>query len=50
MTFKSLYFLVQWKGYPEDESTWEPGTSLEHAKETIEEFYEENPEAPAITT
>jgi hypothetical protein len=48
--FKSFYFLVQWKGYPEDEWTWEPGTSLEHAKESIEEFYRENPEAPALTT
>jgi hypothetical protein len=48
--FKSLYFLIQWKGYPDDESTWEPGMSLEHARESIEEFYGENPEGPALTT
>jgi hypothetical protein len=49
-SFKSLYFLVQWKGYQEDESTWEPGTSLEHVSESIEKFYGENPEAPALMT
>jgi hypothetical protein len=50
MSNKSFYFLVQWKCYPDDESTWEPGTSLKLARETSEEFYEENPKAPAIMT
>ena len=45
---KSLYFLVKWKGYPEDECTWEPGKHLSNAAEQVEEFYKENPEAPAI--
>jgi hypothetical protein len=49
-SFKSLYFLVNWKGYPDDESPWEPGTSLKHVSKTIEEFYLMNPEAPAIMT
>jgi hypothetical protein len=49
-SFKSLYFLVKWKGYLDDESTWEPGTSLAHALQSIEEFYGENPEAPVIST
>jgi hypothetical protein len=48
--FKSLYFLVKWKGYADDESAWEPGTRLEHALEFVEEFCGENPEAPASTT
>jgi hypothetical protein len=49
-SFKNLYFLVKWKGYPDNESTWEPGTNLWHAFESIEEFYGENPEATAIST
>jgi hypothetical protein len=48
--FKTLKFLIKWKGYPDDESTWKPGTSLEHATESIEEFYGENPEVPALVT
>jgi hypothetical protein len=47
---KRLYFLVKLKGYPDDEALWEPETSLEHATESIEEFYGENPEVPAILT
>jgi hypothetical protein len=49
-SFKSLYFLVKWKGYPEAESTWEPGMSLEHALESIERFDQSNPKVLAITT
>jgi hypothetical protein len=48
--FKSFYFLVHWKGYLDDKSTWEPGMSLEHTSESIEEFYRQNPNAPAIST
>jgi hypothetical protein len=49
-SFKSLYFLVRWKGYPDEKSTREPATSLEHASTSIEELSEENPEALALLT
>jgi hypothetical protein len=40
--FKSLYFLVKWKCYPNDKSTWESGMCLEQVLEYREEFYEVN--------
>jgi hypothetical protein len=48
--FRSLYFLVHWKGYSDNKSTCEPGMSLKHATESIKEYYGENPEAPVLTT
>ena len=33
-----LYYLVKWKGYSEDENTWEPGRNLEHLKTKVRDF------------
>ena len=27
-----LYYLVAWKGYPEEENTWEPSSAVQHPK------------------
>ena len=43
---KSKFYLVKWKGYLEDEFTWEPGHHLTSAEEKVEEFYQNNPQAP----
>jgi hypothetical protein len=43
---KTLYFLIKWKGYPDDECTWEPGVSLEGVPELVDKFYQDHPEAP----
>ena len=41
-----LQYLIKWKNYPIEESTWEPKDHLEKAKSTITKFHQENPVAP----
>jgi transposase InsO family protein len=45
---RTLYFLVKWKGYPEDECTWEPGSSLNSIPDLVEHFYQLHPDAPKL--
>ena len=45
---KTQFYLVKWKGYPEDECTWEPGHHLTSAEEKVEEFHQNNPQAPTL--
>ena len=43
-----IRYFVKWAGCSEDENTWEPPESLEHAHELVEEFHRENPEMPKL--
>src|SRR5277367_2137289 len=36
--YPGLPYLVKWKGYSEDENTWEPLSNLKNATEAIKEF------------
>jgi Chromo (CHRromatin Organisation MOdifier) domain len=37
-----LEFLVYWKGYPDEDDTWEPEEHLENAPQVVKQFYDEH--------
>ena len=41
-----LEYLVKWKNYPVEESTWEPAENLSNAKREMQKFHKANPSAP----
>ncbi len=45
-----LYYLVSWKGYPEEENTWEPLSAVIHLRKLISTFHKEHPEKPIATS
>ena len=45
-----LYYLVAWKGYPEEENTWEPSLAVMHLRKMVSTFHKDHPEKPTATS
>ncbi len=45
-----LYYLVLWKGYFEEENTWEPLSAVIHLRKLISTFHKEHPEKLIATS
>ncbi len=45
-----LYYLVSWKGYSEEENTWEPASTVIHLRKLINNFHRDHPEKPTATS
>ena len=45
-----LYYLVTWKGYPEEKSTWEPFLAVIHLRKMVSTFHRDHPEKPTATS
>ena len=45
-----LYYLVSWKGYPEEENIWEPASAIQHLRRLVTAYHKDNPEKPIATS
>lgn len=45
---RCLFYLIQWKGYPDSENTWEPAANLKNVYELIHEFHYQYPNKPKV--
>ena len=45
-----LYYLVLWKNYPEDESTWETAAAVQHLQNLVSTCYKDHSNKPTATS
>ncbi len=45
-----LYNLVSWKGYPEEENTWEPAAAVQHLQKLISTFRKDHLDKATATS
>jgi len=46
--FEELCYFIKWKGWVEEENTWEPPEGLGNAQELVEDFDRQNPEMSGL--
>ena len=44
-----LYYMVTWKGYPKEKSSWEPSSTVMHLWKMVSTFYKKHLEKPTAT-
>ena len=45
-----LYYRVSWKGYSEEENTWELVSAVQHLRKLISLFHKDYPDKPTATS
>lgn len=43
---RELLYLVTWKGFGEEDNSWQPAANLTGCQELVEEFHKRNPRSP----
>ena len=48
--FLGLYYLISWKGFPEEENTREPASAIQHLLRLVSTFHKEHLDKPTATS